>query len=107
MEPDRLALARDHEDVVLARRVPNADELVALAHLDRDDPVGLERRVVRSKLGLLDDAVLRREDEVLRLLEVARLDDGTHLLVLPERQKVDDRATLGLARAERQLVHLE
>ena len=87
--------------------VADADELVAVAHLDRDDPVGLERRVVRGELRLLDDAVLRREDEVLRLLEVARLHDGAHGLVLPEREEVDDRAALRLARAERQLVHLE
>ena len=88
-------------------RVAHGDELVALAHLDRDDPVGLERRVVRGELRLLDDAVLRREDEVLGLLEVARLDHGAHLLVLAERQQVDDRAALRLARAERQLVHLQ
>ena len=42
-----------------------------------------------------------------RLLELARLDDGAHLLVLAERQQVDDRAALRLARAERQLVHLQ
>ncbi len=47
------------------------------------------------------------EDEVLRLAEVARLDDGAHRLALPERQQVDDRAALRLARAERQLVHLQ
>ena len=87
--------------------VADADELVALAHLDRDDPVRLERRVVRLELRLLDDAVLRREDEVLGLLEVARLDHRAHLLVLAERQQVDDRAALRLARPERQLVHLQ
>ena len=32
--------------------------------------------------------VLRREDEVLGLLEVARLDHRAHLLVLAERQQV-------------------
>ena len=40
-------------------------------------------------------------------LEVAGLHDGAHLLVLPEREEVDDRAALRLAGAERQLVHLE
>ena len=85
----------------------HADELVALAHLDRDDPVGLQRRVVRPELRLLDDAVLRAEHEVLRLAEIARLHDRAHRLALPERQQVDDRATLRLARAERQLVHLQ
>ena len=34
-------------------------------------------------------------------------DHGAHLLVLAERQQVDDRAALRLARAERQLVHLQ
>src|SRR5262245_11002783 len=106
-EADRLALARDHQDVVLARRMANRDELVALAHLDRDDPVRLQRRVVGRELGLLHDAVLRREDEVLRLLEVAGLDHGAYLLVLSEREQVLDRPALRLARAERKLVHLQ
>src|SRR5262245_36634003 len=106
-EADRLALARDHQDVVLARRMANRDELVAHAHLDRDDPVRLQRRVVGRELGLLHDAVLRREDEVLRLLEVAGLDHGAYLLVLSEREQVLDRPALRLARAERKLVHLQ
>ena len=33
--------------------------------------------------------------------------DRAHRLVLAERQQVDDRAALRLARAERQLVHLQ
>src|SRR5918911_1076938 len=79
----------------------------AVARVDRDDPVRLERRVVLGEARLLDDPLLRREDQVLRLLEVPRLDDRAHLLVLPEREQVDDRASLRLARPERQLVHLQ
>src|SRR4051794_30171909 len=67
------------------------------SHLDRDDPVGLQRRVVRGELGLLDDSPLRREREVLRLGELPRLDDGAHLLVLTERKQVLDRASFRLA----------
>ena len=44
---------------------------------------------------------------MLRLPEVARLHDRAHRLALAERQQVHDRAALGLARAERQLVHLQ
>ena len=40
-------------------------------------------------------------------VEVARLDHGAHLLALPEGEQVHERAALRLARAERQLVHLE
>src|ERR671931_625291 len=104
---NRLALARDHENVVAARRMLNRDELVVIAQLDRDDPVGLEGRVVRRELGLLDRPVLGREDEVLRLLEVPCLDDGTHLFTRTERQQVLDGAPLRLPRAERQLMDLE
>src|SRR5579864_5842469 len=107
METDGLAELRDHEDVVVARGVTNADELVALSHLDGDDPVRTQRSVVGHELGLLDDAVLRAEDEVLRLAEVTGLHDRTHLLPLAEGQEVHDRAAFRLARAERQLVHLE
>ena len=107
MEADRLAHPRDHQHVVAVAREPHADELVVVAELDRDDPVGLERRVVRGELGLLDHPLPRREHEVLRLREVARGDDRLHVLVLPEREQVDDRAPLRLAGAERKLVHLE
>src|SRR5581483_6844584 len=106
-EADRLPELGHDQHVVLAARVTDADELVALAHLDRDDPVGAQVRVVGLQLGLLDHAVLRGEQQVLRLLEVARLDDRAHRFALAERQQVDDRAALRLARAERQLVHLE
>jgi hypothetical protein len=104
---NRLPGARDHQHVVVPARVADADELVALAHLDRDDAVGLQRRVVRLELRLLHDTFLRGEDDVLRFLEVARLDDCAHLLALLERQQVDDRAALRLTRTERQLVHLQ
>src|SRR5437588_1283238 len=85
----------------------DADELVVFAKLDRDDPVRFQRRVVVDEPRLLDDALLRPEDEVLRVLEVAGLDDGPDLLVLPQRKQVLDRPALRLARAERKLVDLE
>src|SRR5207302_9881211 len=87
--------------------MPDADELVSLAHLDRDDAFRAQRRVVGRKPRLLHDTVLRREHEVLGLLEVPRLDHRAYLLGLPERQQVLDRAALRLARAEWQLVHLQ
>ena len=37
----------------------------------------------------------------------ARRDDRLHVLVLPEREEVHDRAALRLSRAERELVHLQ
>ena len=107
MEADRLAFARDHQHVVVTGGVTRADQLVALAQLDRDDPVGLQRRVVVEEPRLLHDAALGAEDEVLRILEVARLEHRPDLLVLAEGQHVHDRAALRLPRAERQLVHLE
>ena len=107
MEAHRLSQAGDHQHVVAVVRQTNADELVVLAKLDRDDPVGSERRVVRAERRLLDNALARGEHEVLRLLEVPRGNDRADVLVLPEREEVHDRATLGLPRAEGKLVHLE
>src|ERR1051325_11353897 len=107
VEADRLALARDEHDVVRPARVEHVDKRVVLAQLDRDDPVRLQRRVVVLELRLLDDPLLRREDEVLRLLVISRRDHRAYLLALGERQQVDDRAALRLARPERQLVNLE
>src|SRR5436190_23928928 len=100
MEANRLALARDEQDVLVAGRVKDADELVVLTEPDRNDPFALERRVVLLEARLLHDAVLRREHEVLRLVEVAGRDDGADLLTLSKRQQVHCGTTLRLARAE-------
>src|SRR5919199_1739293 len=99
-ETNGLPLARHHQEVVVTRGAADGDELVTVPHLDRDDAVRLQRRVVSLQLRFLDDAVLRREDEVLRLGEVARLNDGTHLLALAERKQVLDRPPLRLTRSE-------
>jgi hypothetical protein len=87
--------------------VEDVDELVVLAQLDRDDSVRPERRVVVRKRALLDDPVLGRQRQVLGLPEVARLDRCADLLLLREGQEIHDRASLRLARAQRQLVHLQ
>ena len=107
VEADGLAPARGQQHVVLARGQAHADQLVALADVDRDDPVGLARRVVLLEERLLDDAALRRLHEVHALAEVARGDDGAHVLALAQRQQVDHGAAAALPVALRQLVHLE
>ena len=107
VEAHRLALARRQQDVVLARGQAHADQLVALADVDRDDAVGLARRVVLLEERLLDDAALGGLHEVQALAEVARRDDRAHVLALAQRQQVDDGAAAALAVALGQLVHLE
>ena len=97
VEAHRLSKTRHHQDVVVTISETHADQLVVLAHLERNDPVGLERRVVLEELGLLDHTLLRREDQVLRLLVVTCGDHSAHELVLPEGQQVDDRTALRLA----------
>ena len=83
--------------IISSSGVDGADgqQLVVVADVDRDDPVGFDRRVVGLQLGLLDGAVAGREHEVLRLGEVARRDDRLDALALAQRQDVDERATLG------------
>ena len=88
----------------LVRRT--CDELVVVADLDRDDAVGLDRRVVGAELGLLDHALAGGEDEVLALAEVARGLHGPDELALAQRQHVHERAALGRARRLGQLVDL-
>ena len=73
-EADRQAGLRDHDDLVVRVDRAHGEQLVVVADVDRDDPVGFDRRVVGEELRLLDRAALRREDEVLRLGEVARGD---------------------------------
>ncbi len=109
MEADGLAEAADHHDVVVAGGVAHRQQLVAVADVDGDDAVALARRVVAAEQGLLHHAVRGGEDEVLAVadVEVARVDDGADLLVLAQRQQVDDVLALGVAAGQRQLVHLE
>ena len=54
VESDGLAETGHHQDVVVAVGEANADQLVALAHLESDDPVGLQRSVVLKERSLLD-----------------------------------------------------
>src|ERR671916_412955 len=46
---------RHHQDLVPLVAPPHGDQLVVVADVDRDDPVGLDRRVVERELGFLDD----------------------------------------------------
>src|SRR5205807_9750979 len=39
--------AGDHDDLVVGVHRPHGEQLVVVADLDRDDPVGFDRRVVR------------------------------------------------------------
>jgi hypothetical protein len=100
VEANGLSKSRDHEHVVRVARKAHSDELVVFAKLDSDDPVRLERCVVRTELRLLDDSLPRCADEVLGFLEVPGSDDGSYVFVLAERQQVDDRPPLRLTRAE-------
>ena len=97
----------DEQDVVVARGEPHLDQLVAVADLDRDDPVGADRRVVGEELGFLDQALGGGEGEVLVLVEVAGRDHRRHLLAVAQRQHVDQRAAFRGPRALGQLVDLE
>ena len=97
-EPDGQALLGDHQDLVALVDPAHGDELVVVADLDRDDAVGLDRRVVRLQLGLLDRAALRREQEVLGLAVVARREHRLDPLALAQRQHVAEVPALGLAR---------
>jgi hypothetical protein len=47
--------------------VAHVDQLVVVADVDRDDAVGLDRRVVERQLGLLDHALAGGEHHVLGL----------------------------------------
>ena len=105
-EADGEAGMRDHQDLVVRVDPADRDELVVLADVDRDDPVGLDRRVVERELGLLDDAVAGPERQVRRLGEVARREHGLDALVLAQRQHVAEVAALRRAAGLRQVVDL-
>jgi len=71
---------------------PHGDQLVVVADVDRDNPVGLDRRVVRLERSLLDLALAGREHEVLALVEgrESRAPTATRS-PLAQRQQVDER----------------
>ena len=70
VEPDRLAAARDEQDVVVTGGMEDPDELVVRAQLDRDDAVRSKGSVVLGETRLLHDAPLRRQHEVLGFRKV-------------------------------------
>ena len=106
VEASRLTGVRDHDDVVVAVGAAHGDELVVVADVDRDDAVGLDRRVVGQELRLLDLTLAGGEHEVLALGEVTRRQHRADELALAERQHVDERTTLRGTRRLRQFVHL-
>src|SRR5579864_1821453 len=87
--------------------MPNGYQLVAVSHIDRDDPVSFQWRVVFSEPRLFHDTVLRRTEKEFSLFEIAGLDHRANLLARSEGQQVDDCASLCLTRAKRKLVYLQ
>ena len=77
---ERLSLAGDQHDLVLARREGCADELIPVIELDRDDPARFGVLEV-ARRDLLDDAFRGRHQEILGLAEVLQRDDRGYLLV--------------------------
>ena len=83
VEADGQAGARDHDDVVARVDAAHGDELVVVADLDRDDAVGLDRRVVGEELGLLDGA--RRVAKTRYLPSVKSRVESTDWMRSPSR----------------------
>ena len=106
VEPHGLTRAGHHENVVLAVGGSDADQLVVVLQLDRDES-GLERRVIFVETGLLDPAPTRREEQVPVRLVVTRVDHGLDVFTRLQLQKVDDVGAARLAAGHRHLMRLQ
>src|SRR5215212_7103013 len=106
-EADALAGAAHDNDLVAFRGVADGDQLVLAGEVDRDDPIVLQGRVVLQEPGLLDDASLGREEQILGLPELFGRENGSYVLALREGQHVGDVPAFGSPAHARELVDLE
>src|SRR5215217_5946308 len=107
LEADALPVAADDNDLVALRGVADGDQLVLAGEVDRDDPIVLQGRVVLQEPGLLDDASLGREEQILGLPELFGRENGSYVLALREGQHVGDVPAFGSPAHARELVDLE
>src|SRR5918994_1449806 len=107
LEADALPVAAHDNDLIALRGVADGDQLVVAGEVDRDDPVVLQGRVVLLEPGLLDDASLGREEQILGLRELFCGEDGSDVLALREGKHVGDVPALGRPAHAGELVDLE
>src|SRR5256712_2795713 len=98
-------LGRDH-DLALAVGTSGRHHPVVIVKSDRLDPTGARMRV-RLELGLLDRALLGREQDVAAGGEIAHRHTRRDDLALTEREEIHHGLALGLASALGNLVHLQ
>src|SRR5215217_1591075 len=107
LEADALPVAGDDNELVALRGVADGDQLVLAGEVDRDDPIALQGRLVLQEPGLLDDASLGREEQILGLPELFGRENGSYVLALREGQHVGDVPAFGSPAHARELVDLE
>ena len=95
-EPDSLAVARHHEQVVASRGREHPHQLVAVAQSDRYQTIAA-RAVIGVECGLLDHTLAGHEEEVAVCLVVAGVDDRFDALLGGEVEQVHDGLALGIA----------
>src|SRR6266566_5116009 len=98
-------LGRDH-DLALAVGASGRHHPVVIVQSDRLDPTGARMRV-RLELGLLDRALLGREQDVAAGGEIAHRHTRRDHLALTEREEIHHGLALGLTSALGNLVHLQ
>src|SRR5581483_712159 len=106
LKPDGNALFRAQQDFPLAVRDLHPDELVAFVERERDD-AALARVAEGGELGLFDDALPRRHDDVSVLAEFFDRHRGGDFLVGFQREQVNERFPLGGPASLRDLVDFE
>ena len=109
-EAHGLAVAGDEDEVLVGHDGLRGDQFVGLAvfvlaQVDGDDAAGAGR-VVQAQRGLLDEAALSGQDEVVGVLVGADREDLRDALVGLECQQVGDVLALGVAATFGDLVSL-
>ena len=100
VEADSLTRTHSHQHLVVAAGEASLQQLVVLADVDGDDAV-LADVLIGSQVGLLDDALLGAEDDVVvfqvfLIGHALHVEVGHHLIVLVDRDEVLDGAALAV-----------
>ncbi len=106
VETHGLAGVGEQHDVLPAFRERNADQVVPLFQIHRDDSGRARARKI-GKRRLLDRAVGRGHEYVLVFVELLDRQDRGYLFAVHERQQVDDRFAAAGAPALRHVVDLD
>ena len=103
VEPDRISLPCCQEDILIAVRELNLDQIISLSEGDGCQAV-LSDMAESSHAGLFYQALLRRHEDIMFIVEFPDRDDRRDLLFRLQLEEIDDGGASGRTAGLRDLV---